>query len=276
MAGRFQEEWVQDTLHIRMFKAEWRRIGVGWNTRDVQSTYWRFYRNDRDGASLELPTGLYPLQGQRLYFVPAGVRFSCRNVCALQHFYVHFDVIGLPTVAMRELFHTPLCLPPAPVLEQAVQNLAEELAAGRQNEIVVQCRLKAMLYEGLARGMETFPPEQMARCVQRAAALEPVLPAIRHIEENLAEPLTNSRLSALCHMSENFFIRQFRQCVGQTPARYITERRVMLAAQRLLFTEQTIDQIADALGFGNRFYFTRVFARHLGVPPAAYRKAARV
>lgn len=276
MAGLFQEEWVRDTLHIRMFKVEWRPIGVGWNAQNVQSTYWRFYRNDRDGAALELPTGFYPLQGQRLYFVPAGVRFSCYNRQDLQHFYVHFDVIGLPPTAMRELFGMPLCLPPAPTLEEAVQNLTEELAAGRQNEIVVQCRLKAVLYEGLARGLETFPPEQMARCVQRATALEPVLPAIRHIEANLSEPLANSRLSALCLMSENFFIRQFRQCVGQTPARYIMERRVTMAAQRLLFTDQTIDHIADALGFGNRFYFTRVFTCHLGVPPAAYRKAARV
>jgi AraC family L-rhamnose operon transcriptional activator RhaR len=64
--------------------------------------------------------------------------------------------------------------------------------------------------------------------------------------------------------------------VGQSPSHYIRERRVMLAAQQLLFSSASIDDIALATGFGNRFYFSRVFTRQLGVSPAAYRKTSRV
>ncbi len=42
------------------------------------------------------------------------------------------------------------------------------------------------------------------------------------------------------------------------------------------FSADSIDAVAAASGFGNRFYFSRVFARHLGVAPGAYRRMARV
>jgi len=77
-------------------------------------------------------------------------------------------------------------------------------------------------------------------------------------------------------MSEDHFIRRFRECVGQSPAQYIQEQRVARAAQRLVFTTESIDAIAAATGFANRFYFSRVFTRHMGTSPAAYRNAPRV
>jgi AraC-like DNA-binding protein len=64
--------------------------------------------------------------------------------------------------------------------------------------------------------------------------------------------------------------------VNQTPAQYIVERRVKTAAQHLLFSDNSIERIATESGFGNRFYFTRVFSRHVGTSPVAYRKNSRV
>ena len=52
----------------------------------------------------------------------------------------------------------------------------------------------------------------------------------------------------------------------------MAERRVAWAARRLAFGDESIDAIALGAGFANRNYFTRVFTRHLGVPPAAYRR----
>ncbi len=48
-----------NTLHLRLFEAECIAIDSGWNTRHVQSSFWRFYRNGSDGASLEADEGIY-------------------------------------------------------------------------------------------------------------------------------------------------------------------------------------------------------------------------
>ena len=280
-----------DNLHLRLFEADALPISDTWNTRRVQSSFWRFYRNANDGAALELEEAgdgraaaaeaearLYPLQRGRLYFVPAGVRFSCRcAAAAVAHFYVHFDVLGLPSLALRELFARPIGLPPDDALEGRAGEIAAALAAGApRDDLALQCRIKALLYEGLARHLEAVPADARERSLRRAARLAPVLPALEHIEAHLAERLPNARLAACCHLSGDHFLRRFRDCVGQTPAQYLLERRVTIAAQRLLFTDDSIERIAEGTGFGNRFYFSRVFTRRLGVSPAAYRKASRV
>ncbi|MHB9132925.1 MAG: helix-turn-helix domain-containing protein [Armatimonadota bacterium] len=103
-----------------------------------------------------------------------------------------------------------------------------------------------------------------------------MLPAIRFIEERLAERLSNHLLAEQCCINADYFIRRFRDCTGKTPVQYIQEHRVRIAAQRLVFTDHTIEQIAAETGFGNRAYFTRIFTRHTGISPAAYRKARRI
>lgn len=267
---------LRDNLHVRLFEGGYLHIGDGWNTQNVRSTFWRLYRNEQNGATLQLDSGVYSLIAERLHFVPAGVHFGCQNTQDIQHFYVHFDVIGVPAIAMRELFAAPISLPCCAGLESDVQHLGAALAHGGLDPLVLHCRLKSVLYAALALCIESVPTEQLTHCWQYAEALEPVLPAIHHIENHLATRLLNSDLCVLCHMSENFFIRRFRECVGMTPAQYILERRIALATQHLLFTRESIERIAEITGFGNRYYFSRVFARHMGLPPVAYRSATHV
>jgi len=263
-------------IHLRLFRAERITIGTDWNAADVRSRFWRFYANDADGAALLLDDGAYPLCGGGLYFVPAAVRFSCRCTRPVGHFYIHFDVLGLPQSALRELWGRPVQIPPAPALEASVRTLAAEPLPGAVLDFLRECRLKATLYEALALCLAAVPEEARRREEQRATEMQPVLSALRHIDAHLADPLPVARLAACCHLSADTFARRFRRCVGQTPTQYILERRVTQAAQRLLFTDDSIERIAETTGFGNRFYFSRLFARQTGLSPAAYRRSGQI
>ncbi len=68
-------------------------------------------------------------------------------------------------------------------------------------------------------------------------------------------------------------VRAFRRWMNSTPNRYLTEVRIREACRRLEGREPSIDRMADALGFANRYYFTRVFKRHTGTTPGRYRRA---
>jgi len=266
-----------EDLRVRIFAARYVELRVHtWNSANVQDSFWRLYMNSRAGAWLELADGAYPLEAGRLYFVPAGVRFSCGNAATIDHFYVHFDVIGVPGLALRALFGGPLRVPSRAPLEEEARGLAQALGEGQEVGLIEQFQVKALLYGALAAYLEGLPPAAMERYWRLAAAHAPVRAALREIEDNLAERLSNQHLARRCNMSEDYFIRRFRECVGQSPARYIQEQRVLQAAQSLLFTADSIEAIAAASGFANRFYFSRVFARHMGVSPATYRKAVRV
>ena len=263
-------------IHLRLFRAERQTIGEEWNVSDVYSRFWRFYANDADGASLVMADGEYALSGGGLYFVPALVRFSCRNTRPLQHFYVHFDVLGLSQRTLRDLWGGPIQVPAAPALEEAVRALTGEAVPGAPLDFLRECRLKAALYEAMALCLASVPEETRRQHEKRATEMEPVLPALRHIDAHLADPLPVARLAARCHQSADTFARRFRRCVGQTPTQYVLERRITQAAQRLLFTNDSIERIAEVCGFGSRFYFSHIFARQTGLSPAAYRKSGQV
>jgi AraC-like DNA-binding protein len=273
-----------DNLHTRIFMARQTTISpTRWRLKNVQSTYWRFYLNEVDGAFIELDSqgtghhsASYPLLGGRAYFIPAGVRFNTDINREVGHFFVHFDVLGIPEIAMRTIFNGPICLPYSERLEQAVREIVTGLGEGQAVDLVLECRVKAVIYEGLALYLQNLPPEQLNQSLQLAIALKPVLPAINYISNNLARPLFNRELAGLCQMNEDYFIRRFKECMSQTPGDYIREQRVKLAAQQLLFSPNSIEQIAAASGFGSRFYLSRVFKNVTGLSPAAYRKASRV
>ena len=76
----------------------------------------------------------------------------------------------------------------------------------------------------------------------------------------------------MIHMAPNSFARLFKQQTGQPPQDFIRRKRVEHASKLLYHTDKSIKQISEECGFRDRYYFTRVFARVTGVPPAAYRR----
>ena len=277
MSTQFTLQQVVENVYIRLFHAEYYVLRPDlWKLRDTQDSFWRFYTNDRDGASLEWEEQTMKLHAEQQYLIPAGVRFNTHTATEINQFYVHFDVMGLPAFAARELFDSPIHLPASPLQDDLAQTIAQHLRSGRSLDLALHLQIKAMLYDGLARYLQSLPAERLEHYRARMAELAPVLPAIRHMEKNLTTALSNHELAQRCHMSESHFIRRFHQCVQQTPKQYVLERRVQIAAQQLLFSNRSIDHIAAETGFGNRFYFSRVFCRKTGTTPAAYRKSSRV
>ncbi len=194
-----------DNLHSRIFVARWTRINPArWRLKNVQNTFWRFYLNQSDGAFLELnaqngpdQVESYPLLAGRAYFIPAGVRFDTNITQEVNHFFVHFDVLGVPDVVMRTIFNGPICLPASDRLQKAVMGIPLDLQTPQQVDLILECRLKAIIYEGLFLYLQTLPPEQIKQPLEMAITLKPVLPAINHINANLAHSLFNRDLAEL-------------------------------------------------------------------------------
>lgn len=248
----------RDWLHIRVFQSRCVTIDRWWNAADVYSSYWRMYVNNRDGAAVLIDGKRYRLTAHAVHLLPAWVRFTCTNNKPIEHLYAHFDVVGLPPELLRRTFDQPITLPPDPqidALRKPLRNPATDAATW--------CGVKAMVYRALQQVMTRLPapPVRDAR----------LMDVIDLIEQRLADALTVADLADHCHLSTDHFARVFAQAMGQTPLQYITERRLAAAAQRLAFTDQSIDSIAEACGFTNRYYFSRVFARHMGLPPATFR-----
>ena len=82
-------------------------------------------------------------------------------------------------------------------------------------------------------------------------------------------------LAAAAAMSVRHFTRVFTAEVGETPGRFVERTRLEAARRELEETSGTLDVVAARCGLGSAETLRRVFQRHLGVAPDAYRRRFR-
>jgi two-component system response regulator YesN len=59
--------------------------------------------------------------------------------------------------------------------------------------------------------------------------------------------------------------------MNMTVTEYIEQQRLVLARQHLAMTTKPIKEIAAEIGYMDQNYFSRVFKKHTGMSPSAYR-----
>ena len=89
------------------------------------------------------------------------------------------------------------------------------------------------------------------------------------------QPWTVEALAAKSGASRSALAERFRAMIGQSVMRYLTAWRMELAAERLLASELSVAQIAAEVGYESEASLNRAFKRHVGEPPAAWRRAKR-
>lgn len=74
------------------------------------------------------------------------------------------------------------------------------------------------------------------------------------------------------HFHEDYFNRLLKSQTGMTYTEYLQMLRLEKAEQLLTDTDNTIEQIAEEVGYRNKGYFYRIFVERRGCTPAQYRK----
>lgn len=91
-----------------------------------------------------------------------------------------------------------------------------------------------------------------------------------YVEKYFARPLTLSQLAAMSHLSKNRFSACFLKAYGMRPMSFLIAKRLE-CAQELLQTNMLIKDIAQAVGYDDPLYFSRLFKKHYGCSPQAAR-----
>ncbi|HEX6021349.1 MAG TPA: AraC family transcriptional regulator [Solirubrobacter sp.] len=93
------------------------------------------------------------------------------------------------------------------------------------------------------------------------------------LHERPAEPWTLERLAREVHVSRATLARRFADAVGESPLAYLARWRMDLAARRLKTSTDSVETIANEVGYQSAYAFNRAFARYRGQPPGRYRRA---
>lgn len=101
---------------------------------------------------------------------------------------------------------------------------------------------------------------------------EPVRAAQAWLEEHHAAPIRVRDMARAAALGERTFQRRFLAATGKSPGRYLQQVRVVAAQTLLETTSAAVEEVAEAVGYGDYSAFRKSFARIMGCTPSAYRQ----
>src|SRR6185369_1812777 len=105
-----------------------------------------------------------------------------------------------------------------------------------------------------------------------AALADPVVGRVLACMHRQPEhPWALKELAQRAASSRSVLDDRFRQLLGQAPMSYLTAWRLQLASRRLRTSNDTMAEVAGAVGYSSEASFSRAFKRHVGVSPSEWR-----
>jgi AraC-like DNA-binding protein len=99
--------------------------------------------------------------------------------------------------------------------------------------------------------------------------------ALSELHKRPAHPWTLEELAREAGSSRSVLAERFQQLVGSSPIQYLTQWRMLLAANLLARSNAPLSRIAEDVGYQTDTAFSRAFRREYGTPPAAWRRSQR-
>lgn len=229
-----------------------------WYNRKRMDHYWRLWLPGSQGGVITINGEEIPLETDCIYIMPCYLQFSSRAEKPFSKFYIHF-IPGELFHQQKELFKIPLNTFILQLTEQ-YKALYDAEPAGSRLCLIAHCVLNWALLQ--------LPPGVLTPSTISDNRIKAVM---EKITTHLSQNFSNEELAGQLHLSTNGFLRLFRKECGETPQKFSHRKKLEYAAELLIMTPLSIEEIAEKTGFANRYHFSRQFARQFGRPPALYR-----
>jgi AraC-like DNA-binding protein len=136
---------------------------------------------------------------------------------------------------------------------------------------LVLARLSEVLFvETLRRYVNSLPPDEKGWL---AGARDPLVGhALTLLHKEPAYPWTVASLARRVGLSRTRLAERFRYFLDDSPMAYLARWRLKLGAELLLATDDSVAEVAAAVGYGSEASFNRAFRREFDSPPARFRR----
>ncbi|SDW88887.1 helix-turn-helix domain-containing protein [Paenibacillus sp. CF384] len=94
----------------------------------------------------------------------------------------------------------------------------------------------------------------------------------RYINDHLFDDLSREELAAFAHINSAYLSRLFKKEAGVSLTDFIVEERMKKAKDMLLYSEESVSNIAKAFHYTNFSHFSKLFRKYYGMNPQEYRR----
>ncbi|APD88386.1 hypothetical protein BM524_00415 [Alteromonas mediterranea] len=236
----------------------------------VQDSSWHTQLDDR----------AYTLSGNWLVTIPPGVVHSFHFAPNTRGYVLSVDMSIMSDQVIQEELGDVLqaVWKPAAIefrndrqlarITSLIQLLHEELHFLDKDEDRYTLNLLKLIMLTVSRQIATS--EDNAKPMQRETKI--MLRFRELIEEHYLQHMSVKNYAALLHISVSTLSRLCQQMLGESPKQVILQRLLNEGRRRLIYTRQSVEDIAYTLGYKDPAYFCRQFKRTEGVSPGSFRQ----
>ena len=174
------------------------------------------------------------------------------------------SILMLTSYSDKEYLKAAISLSILAYMEKPVdmRELAENIALAREKRVQNLRLLRMEAQEKLAL---PYPPE----CAHQHQVQSALRYMHAHYEE---EDLSLERIAEETHLTPDYLSSLFREDIGINPKRVLTEIRLTCAKKLLRDTEESVQEIAQKVGYASGNYFAKLFRRETGTTPSDFRE----
>ncbi len=265
-------------------------LDTSWNYENVISPFYRLYYIEEGEGSVLIEGNEKALEPGQMYLVPSFTlaTYSCKSF--LKQYYLHFEEViksgtsiklsfdlefSVATTALdKDLWKRLLELNPDMGLLDSNPRRGQSISMNPSRALVLSKDLetRGVIMQLLAK----FIGQKSQSVGPNKTGSHKILQALQYIHENYSQELSVGKLADHVSLNEDYFSRSFLSIIGIRPVVYINQIRIEKAQHLLLFSNQSLEQIAENVGYGNRSYFSKTFKVMTGKTIGQYRKQAIV
>jgi AraC-like DNA-binding protein len=160
-----------------------------------------------------------------------------------------------------------------PALPTLLNMMATEVASQRIGSATIMARLADIVMTRIIRAWVETRPSDLTGWL--AAIRDPQIGlALARIHRQPGKSWSVDSLADVVGMSRSVFAERFSALLGVSPARYLLQWRMRLAAAWLRNAHMTVAEVSRLLGYESDASFSRAFKRYIGVSPGSFRPRA--
>ncbi|MEK5059221.1 hypothetical protein BK126_00085 [Paenibacillus sp. FSL H7-0326] len=180
-------------------------------------------------------------------------------------------------LGMKQLFNKTSVIPASTCKERALGEYLSALSAEESNrQAGYKWAMIARLYDFIVQLLRTIDPSEDSDAlnwqITTSKKFEFIEGVCEYLEEHYAENIKLDQVADHIKFSKFYVCKLFKDIKGITLMEYLNHFRIIKSEWALLFSEDSILDIAVSHGFNNINSFNRLFKKYNNCTPSDFRK----
>ena len=233
-----------------------------WRQPPRYASYSRLYYVIDGSGMLVSEQGEMVLEPGYVYIVPCGMKAGFYGTPSVTKLFFHINLTFDEENDAFENYSRFSRLPRSVAYINELKDLY--LSTSKKDICLLKSEITATVCQFLSRmDNRNTNFKEHSKCVSDA---------ISFIRKNIRATLTVSEVCRNVSCSAGALANAFKKELGQSISNFIEEMVMSEAQSQLLYSNRSIREISEALGYSDQFYFSRRFKKCFSITPSKYRK----